>query len=364
MKQGIVSKLSRRSNAGISSVKSTRAAVLGVLAAAVLSAFFVPFSAFAAGGSYSDFLTALRQRESGGGIPACSHQTMVGAGGVTGNSYHCVNNLGYMGAYQMGKPALMDVGCINKATQRWQTCNGIKLTSAADFLNNSALQDWAITEYHRKLWTSSRGYINSATKAAACNTTYNGIENSASGLLAAGHLGGAGNINTYIRSEGRIVFRDGKRHNGTPITEYITLFNGYSLPWPPNPTCGSPSAAPGTVPYTPYTPPPPRPVTDIVREIRECAGVDEADIAEDPSYNEIMQALTKERFFCPRYFVDMHDDLGALKQQDAALNALISIQMQDIYTLQEQINALAAAKAGLELEQSNRDSQTESMKIR
>jgi len=45
-----------------------------------------------------------------------------------------------------------------------------------------------------------------------------------SGILAAAHLGGAGNVRKWFRKGD--VFKDG---NGTPITKYMNIFSGYSL---------------------------------------------------------------------------------------------------------------------------------------
>lgn len=88
-----------------------------------------------------------------------------------------------------------------------------------------------------------------------------------------------------------------------------------------------------------------------VKSLREKAGIDSAEISDNPSYNETMLALTKERFFDPNYYAKMANNGGAILQEQTALKAYISMQMQDIYQLQEQINALLAAKASLKLNQ-------------
>jgi hypothetical protein len=94
-----------------------------------------------------------------------------------------------------------------------------------------------------------------------------------------------------------------------------------------------------------------------IREIRIKAGVDEPLASEDPSYNEIMLAMTKERFTDPEYFIKMQDNTGAIKQEQTAINALTTMQYQDIYRLQEQINALLAARASLKLDAEKKSSQ-------
>jgi len=85
----------------------------------------------------------------------------------------------------------------------------------------------------------------------------------------------------------------------------------------------------------------------LLRDIRIKAGVDPAKVSNNPSYNEIMLVMTKERFLNPEYFVRIHDDPGTIKQEQASVNAYITLQMQDIYRMQEQINLLLAARASL-----------------
>ena len=96
----------------------------------------------------------------------------------------------------------------------------------------------------------------------------------------------------------------------------------------------------------------------LLKNIRIKAGVIDCDLAppntpvcasNNPSYNEIMLAMTKERFLNPEYFIRIHDDIGAIKQEQASVNAYITLQMQDIYRMQEQINLLLAARAALKI---------------
>jgi len=103
---------------------------------------------------------------------------------------------------------------------------------------------------------------------------------------------------------------------------------------------------------------PPKPPAELIQDIRRKAGV--VDYSENPSYNEIMQAMTKERFFDPEYFIRIQDNVGAIKQEQTAINAFITLQYQDIYEMQERINALLAARASLKLEADKKPSQIES----
>jgi hypothetical protein len=82
--------------------------------------------------------------------------------------------------------------------------------------------------------------------------------------------------------------------------------------------------------------------------------------SQTPSYNEIMLALSKERFFDPAYFVNMESNPGAIQQEQAAIDGYTTVQLQDIYKLQEQINALLAARASLKLSTDTQGSQAPS----
>ena len=90
-----------------------------------------------------------------------------------------------------------------------------------------------------------------------------------------------------------------------------------------------------------------------VQAIRLKAGVAADNISNKPSYNETMLALTKERFFDPDYFLRVGSlSEGEIKQEQLGVDMLIGIIQQDIYTLQEQMNALMAARTSVKL---NRD---------
>lgn len=92
--------------------------------------------------------------------------------------------------------------------------------------------------------------------------------------------------------------------------------------------------------------------TDVapkIREIRERAGIESDEISNMPSYNEIMLAMTKERFLDPEYFVRSKDNVGAIRQEQSAIDAYTTMMMVDIQELQEQINAMIALRTSLEL---------------
>lgn len=54
----------------------------------------------------------------------------------------------------------------------------------------------------------------------------NGVKITESGLIAAAHLGGAGSVKRYLRSNGQRGFKDGF---GTSLRSYIKKFGGYDI---------------------------------------------------------------------------------------------------------------------------------------
>ncbi|WCM41977.1 peptidoglycan-binding protein LysM [Flavobacterium sp. CBA20B-1] len=120
-------------------------------------------------------------------------------------NYQSVNSYGYMGKYQFGKGTLKFIG--------------IKNTD--DFLNNPALQEKAFVAYIQKnKWILRREIKKYAGKTIA------GISISESGMLAAAHLGGAGAVQDFLRSNGSVTFVDGY---GTNIRTYLAKFANYDL---------------------------------------------------------------------------------------------------------------------------------------
>lgn len=118
---------------------------------------------------------------------------------------HLVNPYGYMGKYQFGKSALRTVG----------------IYDFQEFLNNSNWQDKAFTALiARHKWILKKDIEKYSGRII------NGVEITESGLLAAAHLGGAGSVKKYLRSNGRRGFRDGF---GTSISSYIRKFSGYDI---------------------------------------------------------------------------------------------------------------------------------------
>ena len=120
------------------------------------------------------------------------------------NRYDAVNRLGYLGKYQFGRKTLKSLD--------------IK-TTKKEFLSNPDLQEEAMDRLLTENYKSLRRYINKHE-----GTIHNGVYITKSGVLAAAHLGGAGNVRQWFRKGA-----DFKDANGTSIITYMKKFNGYDL---------------------------------------------------------------------------------------------------------------------------------------
>ena len=116
-----------------------------------------------------------------------------------------VNPYGYMGKYQFGKSTLRTVGVYD----------------FQEFLKNSVWQDKAFNALLAKNKWELRREI-----PKYCGRVINGVKITESGLLAAAHLGGAGSVRKYLRSNGRNGFKDGF---GTSLKSYMKKFGGYDV---------------------------------------------------------------------------------------------------------------------------------------
>lgn len=121
------------------------------------------------------------------------------------NRYNIVNQFGYMGKYQFGRKTLDKIG--------------FKHVSNKQFLATPSIQEAAMLQ----LLKSNKHTLRRQIKKYV-NTHMHGVFITESGLLAAAHLAGAGNVRKFLRN-GKNK-RDGL---GTPLTEYLTKFSGYNL---------------------------------------------------------------------------------------------------------------------------------------
>lgn len=123
------------------------------------------------------------------------------------NNYKIINEYGYMGKYQFGKGTLNMIGIYNSDR----------------FLNDTKLQEEAFTAYtSRNKWILRRDIDRYVGKYVG------GVKITESGILAAAHLAGAGNVKKFLRSGGEIGFSDAF---GTSIRYYLKKFSGYDTSW-------------------------------------------------------------------------------------------------------------------------------------
>ncbi|MEK6154340.1 hypothetical protein WIW50_13800 [Flavobacteriaceae bacterium 3-367] len=120
-------------------------------------------------------------------------------------NYFVINTLGYLGKYQFGVGTLQLMGVYNSTR----------------FLNDPALQEKVfLTNVKRNKWILRRDIKRFDGKYI------NGIKITESGILAAAHLAGAGNVKKYLRSYGKFDVKDAY---GTSIAHYIKKFSGYDV---------------------------------------------------------------------------------------------------------------------------------------
>lgn len=119
--------------------------------------------------------------------------------------YRAINTLGYLGKYQFGKTTL----------ERFRIYN------TDHFLKNPELQESAFLAYCKvNKWILRKDIKRSVGKVI------NGVEITESGILAAAHLSGAGNVKKYLRSGGQHNLSDAY---GASIALYMRKFAGYDV---------------------------------------------------------------------------------------------------------------------------------------
>ena len=117
--------------------------------------------------------------------------------------YSIINIYGYLGKYQFGKGTLELIG----------------IKDSKDFINNTYMQEQAFSAN-----TSRNKWILRRDIKRFEGAYVGGIMITESGILAAAHLAGAGNVKKYLRSGGVLEFNDAF---GTSIKYYMKKFSGY-----------------------------------------------------------------------------------------------------------------------------------------
>lgn len=120
-------------------------------------------------------------------------------------NYFVVNSLGYMGKYQFGASAMRAVG----------------VKSREEFLNNPEMQERAFEAILQRNKWILRDYIEQYS-----GQTVGGVKVTESGILAAAHLAGALSVKRFLRSYGKVGFKDAF---GTSIRYYMAKFAGYDV---------------------------------------------------------------------------------------------------------------------------------------
>lgn len=118
-------------------------------------------------------------------------------------NYHIVNDYGYMGKYQFSGATLRMMGFKN----------------IDDFLYDTRQQEAAFFAY-----TSLNKWVLRNDIKRYVGKTIGGVKITESGILAAAHLAGAGNVKKFLRSSGANGFEDA---NGASIRYYLRMFSGY-----------------------------------------------------------------------------------------------------------------------------------------
>ncbi len=117
--------------------------------------------------------------------------------------YQIVNPYGYMGKYQFSNATLKMMG----------------FKDTDNFLYDSRQQEAAFLSY-----ISYNKWVLRKDIERYVGETIGGVKVTESGILAAAHLAGPGNVKKFLRSRGQNRFQDA---NGTSIRYYLTKFSGY-----------------------------------------------------------------------------------------------------------------------------------------
>ncbi len=130
----------------------------------------------------------------------------------SGNNWKRYNKYGYMGQWQFGKAALKDVGYSHVKYKDFKKNPQIfppedQLDAMIKYMKiNEKILHKIIKKYEGKV--------------------INGIKITKSGILAAAHLGGAGSVQEFFKTNGNKDFSDA---NGTKISKYLKNYGGYNF---------------------------------------------------------------------------------------------------------------------------------------
>lgn len=127
------------------------------------------------------------------------------------NKWKIINPIGCIGKWQFSPGTLKQLGYGNITPGKFQRDS---LIFPLDLQFKVLLTLFKFNE------TILKDYMN------YIGMTVGGVLITKSGMLAAAHLGGAGSVQLYLRSDGRINNRD---MNNTTIKNYLSEFGGYDI---------------------------------------------------------------------------------------------------------------------------------------
>ena len=125
----------------------------------------------------------------------------------SGSDYKKINSLGYLGKYQFGR----------------STLKVLRIKKINNFINIPELQEKAfLMNVMRNKWILRREIERFSGKKI------NNILITESGIIAAAHLSGPGNVKKFLRNNcnNNLDFKD---INGTKISDYIKIFRNYDI---------------------------------------------------------------------------------------------------------------------------------------
>ena len=125
----------------------------------------------------------------------------------SGSDYKKINSLGYLGKYQFGR----------------STLKVLRIKKINNFINIPELQEKAfLMNVMRNKWILRREIEKFSGKKI------NNILITESGIIAAAHLSGPGNVKNFLRNNcnNNLDFKD---INGTKISDYIKIFRNYDI---------------------------------------------------------------------------------------------------------------------------------------
>lgn len=152
--------------------------------------------------------------------------------------YFVMNDFGFVGRYQMGEQAMVEMGIYKKEpdpktgkinyNNDWTGVfleNKYGIKSLWDYRNSPDKQELLQIDYKKRDWQ----YIKNKDLLKFIGTTVNDVVITESGLLAGAHLVGAGGLSKYLKHNGTIDVTDRPNGKGTSVLAYLKQFANYDV---------------------------------------------------------------------------------------------------------------------------------------